>query len=192
MNKGLCLEDGCGRPRHKKEPRCKMHASQYHRLRRFDMCATPEEIAAKREERARKSAESYKRRKAEGTFVKWIPPKVEIPCDRCREPMPHARYDICAKCRRDDDIARAQRKIDARLAREALRREKLEAKAAKKAPKPIDYTTNENLAKYLSCKECTKYVPRSEAVARFYCSGDCQERNQKRYRRDLPSDSMRI
>lgn len=191
-SKPCCIEDGCENPRHKKEPRCKMHASLYHRLRRFKGCKTPEEITARREELARRCAESVRRKKEAGKFVKWKPPKVEIPCDRCREAMPHARYDICAKCRRDDDIARAQRKIDARLAREALRREKLEAKAAKKAPKPIDYSTQGNLKKYLSCKDCTKYVLRELAVARYYCSEECRDNNSKRYRRDLPSDSMRI
>ncbi len=177
-SKPCCIEDGCGRPRHvmksgNTEPRCTMHSQQYHRLRRFKGCKTPEEITARREELARRCAESVRRKKEAGKFVKWKPPKVEFHCDRCREAMPHARYDICAKCRRDDDIARAQRKIDARLAREALRQEKLEAKAAKKAPKPIDYSTQGNLKKYLSCKDCTKYVLRELAVPHLDgCRGD--------------------
>jgi hypothetical protein len=184
---GLCNDEGCGRPKHvtksgKVEALCTMHYRLYNSQRRFAKCRTPQEVAAKREAARTRSAESYKKRKAAGTFKKWVEPKVEIPCDRCRRPMPNARYDCCAQCRRDDDIARAQHKIDARLAREALRREMAEAKAKPKV-KAIDYSTNANIDLYVACKECVKYVLRSEAVSKHYCSKECETVNCKRRRR---------
>lgn len=193
-----CNDTGCDRPRHITKSGvvcslCKMHQSLYERGRRLAGCETEEQKQAKREAARLRSAASYRARKAAGTLVKPVVVKPEFHCERCRDTMPNARYDVCAKCRRDDDIARAQRKIDARLAREALRREKLEALAAAKAKsKVIDYASSNNLAKYLCCKECGKYELRSVGVAKHYCSEKCKVNNNKRYRRELPSDSMRI
>lgn len=48
--------------------------------------------------------------------------------------------------------------------------------------KPIDYSTPANIERYVACKECVRYVLRTKAVHRWYCSDDCFRKNTNRRR----------
>lgn len=158
-----CLEVGCEYPLHitasgRPGNRCTMHAQLFHNFRR-----------RKKRHEERIASRSTKPPKP---VIPPKPKKPEYPCATCKTLMPSPRFETCTKCRREVRLAAALARHNARLEAKAAAEEAARRKA-EEAAKPIDYASASGIEKFVCCKWCVKYVPRSEAVAKIYCSEKC-------------------
>lgn len=88
--------------------------------------------------------------------------------------------------RRAQRLAESAAEKAERVAQVKRKREQAElAKAAKveavkRKRNEIDYSTSTNMARFMFCKECGKYVRREEAHTSVFCTEKCQQDSNRR------------
>ncbi len=88
--------------------------------------------------------------------------------------------------RRAQRVAESAAEKAERVAQVKRKREQAElAKAAKveavkRKRNEIDYSTSTNMARFMFCKECGKYVRREEAHTSVFCTEKCQQDSNRR------------
>lgn len=76
--------------------------------------------------------------------------------------------------------AKAERAAQAQHSRADAKRAKIAKADAERRKREIDYSTSTNMARFMWCKECGKYVRREDAHTDLFCSTKCQESSKKR------------